>query len=393
MRVIGKPLNQQELFRWSVTYTWQGKGDEDMWGRDPALYGRFAKSFFAMAKASKQPFFLMASTHDPHDPFPGTGAEESRLGRPFYERAPLSRSFKPEEVRIPGFLPDLPDIRKKVAAYANAVRRADDMVGAVLTELDKAGMAENTIVLFLSDHGMAFPGAKGNCYVHSTRSPWVVRWPGKVKPGTHDRAHMLATVDLQATMLDAVGLPVNPSDGRSFIPLLRGERQEGRDYVYTQFFHIHGKDAYPMRAVLSKQSAYVFNPWSDGQRRFPRQWNCFGDLQRLAKTDEKMAARVRHLLHRTVEEFYDLRDDPHCLHNLLGDSGKKPSGESAQEECRHLQAKLRAWMVQVKDPALSAFDQRDRPQALQEFMKSYTARATQEVEELRAYEQRKGYRF
>jgi N-sulfoglucosamine sulfohydrolase len=63
---VGKPLGQQETFRWSVTYRWEGAGDEDMWGRDPAVYRRFTKSFLDMAKASGQPFFLIANSHDSH---------------------------------------------------------------------------------------------------------------------------------------------------------------------------------------------------------------------------------------------------------------------------------------------------------------------------------------
>ena len=58
---VGKPLSQEELFRWSVAYRWPGKGDENLWGRDPAMYRNFASKFFAMAKTSKQPFFLMTS--------------------------------------------------------------------------------------------------------------------------------------------------------------------------------------------------------------------------------------------------------------------------------------------------------------------------------------------
>ena len=68
---IGKPLRQQDVFHWSVNYRWQGTGDENRWGRDPEVYRRFAKSFFQMAKVAQQPFFLMASSHDPHRPYGG----------------------------------------------------------------------------------------------------------------------------------------------------------------------------------------------------------------------------------------------------------------------------------------------------------------------------------
>ena len=136
--IIGKPLRQQELFRWSVTYRWQGTGDGDLWGRDPAVYRRFAENFFAMAKTSNQPFFLMANSHDPHRPFAG-----GKATRPHQERVPASRTFRAEEVRVPGFLPDLPAVREELAAYCTSVRRLDDMVAAVLDELAEAQLIDN----------------------------------------------------------------------------------------------------------------------------------------------------------------------------------------------------------------------------------------------------------
>ncbi|MCZ6671551.1 MAG: sulfatase [Verrucomicrobia bacterium] len=385
---IGKPLRQQELFRWSVTYRWQGTGDEDRWGRDPAVYRQFAKNFFEMAKTSKQPFFLMANSHDPHRPF--GGGQATRLHD---ERAKASRTFGAEEVRLPGFLPDLPAIRKELAEYCTSVRRLDDMVGSVLDELAAAQLVENTIVIFLADHGMPFPAAKFNCYVDSVRSPMIVRWPGIIEKGSIDRAHMVSAVDLQPTILEAVELPsAQTSDGRSFLPLLRGESQSNRDCVFAQFYHIHGSDALPMRSVLTKQSAYVFNPWTNGERRFKRLNEAtFQAMQQAAKTDAAMAARVRHLVFRTVEEFFDLRTDPSCLVNLLG-SDKTPT-VAQKKEIEDLRAKLRTWMVQVKDPAIDAFDNRNQSDALERFVQAYRTRAAKEVEALKPYEKRKGYRF
>jgi N-sulfoglucosamine sulfohydrolase len=388
---VGKPLSQQELFRWSVTYRWQGAGDEDRWGRDPAVYRRFAETFFKMAKASNQPFFLMANSHDPHRPF-----ARGRATREHEERATSSRTFRPEEVRVPGFLPDLPGVRKDLAAYCTSVRRLDDMVGAVLDELAKAQLAKNTIVIFLADHGMPFPGAKFNCYVDSMRSPWIVRWPGQITKGAVDRQHMVSTVDLQPTILEAVGLPsTKSSDGRAFLPLLRGEPQSNRDCVFAQFNHIHGKDALPMRSVLTKQSVYVFNPWSNGKRRFQRLGGAaFQAMQRAAKTDSAMANRVRHLMFRTVEEFYDLETDPNCLVNLLASRQRdKARKEEHKKKVDELRSQLRAWMMATKDPALEAFDHRHQPKALERFVQKYRARAARQVEALKPYEKKKGYRF
>ena len=384
---IGKPLRQQELFHWSVNYRWQGTGDEDRWGRDPDIYRRFAAKFFAMAKTSQQPFFLMASSHDPHRPF----AKYRRQGdqqREHFEAARPSRTYTAREVRVPNFLPDIPEVRQEIAAYATAVRRLDDMVGAVLQELDTAQLNQDTIVIFLSDHGMPFPGAKFNCYVDSTRSPWIVRWPRQVKAGTNDRAHMLSTVDLLPTILQAVGLPAGkPTDGRSFLPVLRGGSQPDRDHVFTQFNHIHGADALPMRAVQTKSALYVFNPWSNGKRTFRRLGGgAFQGMQRLATTDEGAAERIRYLRFRRTEELYDLRTDPHCLNNCLNE-------EENQETLNALQHALRGWMVQVGDPALTAFDNREEPAALERFMREYAARAAKEVAELQPYEKAQRYTF
>jgi len=382
--IVGKPLRQQKLFRWSVTYRWQGKGDENRWGRDPAVYRKFARDFFAMAKASKQPFFLMANSHDPHRPFGGGKATGRRN-----ERAESSRTFSPEEVRLPGVLPNLPGVRKEFADYCTSVRRFDDMVGAVLGELDAANLSEETIVILLSDHGMPFPGVKFNCYPDSVRTPLMVRWPGKVAKGTIDRTHMISSIDLQPTILEAVELePTKVSDGRSFLPLLRGKEQAHRNMVFAQFYHIHGGDALPMYSVITRRSAYVFNPWSNGQRRFRRLGGeAFNAMQRAAKNDPAMAARIKHLQFRSVEEFYDLKSDPHCLTNLMGKE------KADQQEVDRLRSALRDWMVRVKSPALEAFDKRDQPEALEAFVKAYRAKAAKEVRALKPYEKQQGYRF
>tara|TARA_B100001109_G_C18836947_1_gene462444 strand:+ start:670 stop:1467 length:798 start_codon:yes stop_codon:yes gene_type:complete len=265
------------------------------------------------------------------------------------------------------------------------------MVGAVLQELDQAGLADNTIVMFLSDHGMAFPGVKANCYPDSTRSPWIIRWPGVVSGGQDDRKHMLSCVDLQPTFLEAAKLPPAPqADGRSFLSILHGNQQEDRDYVLTQFFHIHGRDAFPMRGILSREWAYVFNPWADGTRNFPRQWNGFDVLRELARDHPLMERRVRHLSFRSVEEFYDLRKDPHCLSNLLAAESSLPRNQIPVGRFRE---HLREFMLHTSDPALPAFDDRHDPEALQLFMRNYTKRSIREIEELRSYEAAKGYRF
>jgi N-sulfoglucosamine sulfohydrolase len=106
-----------------------------------------------------------------------------------------------------------------MAGYCTSTRRFDDMVGVIIDELGKTKNVDDTIVVFLSDHGMSVPFAKTNCYVESTRTPLIVRWPKQIQKQQVDREHMVSAVDLLPMLLDAVDLP-SPKrlDGRSFFP-------------------------------------------------------------------------------------------------------------------------------------------------------------------------------
>ena len=97
-----------------------------------------------------------------------------------------SRVYKPEEVDVPGFRPDLPGVRAELATYLNSTRRLDDTFGKVMQALKESGEADNTLVLFITDNGIAVPFAKCNTWFHSSRSPLLVRWPGMIKPGTRE---------------------------------------------------------------------------------------------------------------------------------------------------------------------------------------------------------------
>ncbi len=324
-------------------------------GRDPAKFYEHARAFFAKAKDAGKPFFLMANSQDPHRPFPGSLQEQQRRrkGRKKPSNFPdASRHYKPEEVGVPGFLPDIPDVRKEVAQYFGAVHRCDETVGQVLRALDESGMADDTLVMFLSDHGMAFPFAKTNCWFNSTRTPWIVRWPGRVKPGTVDAEHMISGVDFMPTILQAAGLPaVGGLDGQSFLPVLEGRRQAGRDVVYTFFFETAAKRKYPMRCVQTRRLGYIFNAWSDGKTVFKNESQSglsFKAMQRAARTSEEVAARVKLFQYRVPEEFYDFEKDPDALENLIDDPKVKP-------EIDKLRKALLENMVKTKDPLLPVF--------------------------------------
>lgn len=328
-------------------------------GRDPGLYYQHAKAFFAKAKAAGKPFFLMANSQDPHRPFAGSPQEAGQKKKPNKKqkrdsRFPgVSRTYKPSEVTIPDFLPDIPPVRQEMAEYFTSVHRADEIVGSLLKALEETGNRENTLVLFVSDHGMPLPFAKTNCYLNSTRTPLIVRWPKHIKPGTVNTTDMVSGIDVMPTLLDAMKIPAPKGmDGRSFLPLLRGEKQDGREELYTVFHRTAGRRDYLMRSVLTKKYGYIYNGWSDGKdifRNESQNGRTFRAMVAAAKTNPKIAARVKLFQYRVKEEFFDYENDPAALHNLIDD----PKYRKTIDDFR---TKMRAKMKALKDPALPQFE-------------------------------------
>lgn len=312
-------------------------------GRSPSLYYKFSKEFFDKAAAAKQPFFLMANSQDPHRPFAGAEQELKKGGR----HSAFSRKIEPREAVVPGFLPDIPKVRQEVAEYFTSVHRADQTVGQVLRALEESGLASNTLVMFLSDNGMAFPFSKTNCYFNSTRTPWIVRWPGRVKPKTVDRTHFISGIDFTPAILDAAGLgPIEGVDGASFVPLLDGGKQPQRDRVFTVFHETSGKRRYEMRAVQTGRFGYIYNAWADGQTVFRNESQAgltFAAMQEAAKMDPAIAERVKMFLYRVPEEFYDFEADPNALRNLIGEAKYK-------REIERLRGMLKENMARTGDP-------------------------------------------
>jgi len=321
-------------------------------GRAPELYYRHAAEFFAQASAQEKPFFLMANSHDPHRPFAGSDDERERWGD---DLPKVSRRIAPGDVSVPGFLPDLPDVRLEIAEYYTSVARCDQTVGAVLRALEDSGHADNTLVMFISDNGMSVPFAKANCYLNSNKTPWVVRWPGHVAAGRLDREHFISGIDYMPTILEALGLPqVSGMDGTSFVRLLIGEQQEHREVVFTEFTKIFSGKAYPMRCVQSATHGYIVNFWSDGEHQIKGDalgGRTFKAMAEAALSDEVVAERLDLYKFRVSEELYDFEHDPDGLVNLIDEPG-------LQAEAQRLRELLYTEMKRSEDPLVDEF--RDR---------------------------------
>jgi N-sulfoglucosamine sulfohydrolase len=253
---------------------------------------------------------------------------------------------------VPGFLPDTPLIREEIANYYSSVKRCDDTIGAVLDALDESGMRDNTIAIFISDHGMPFPMAKFNCTMNSNRVPWIMRWSGKIKPGAVESEHMISSIDLMPTLLDAIGIAIPSNlDGRTFLPLLFGKPQKGRDQVFTVYHNNLFKEKFEMRCVQEKRFGYIYNAWSDGKKTYQDEMEKGIALKAMIKaagTDEWAKKRLQHFLYRVPEELYDYSRDPHALRNLA----QVPEFKA---ELIRLRKQLLEWMQDENDYLLDTY--------------------------------------
>jgi N-sulfoglucosamine sulfohydrolase len=306
-------------------------------GRDVQAISRNARKF--ISDSGDKPFFLLVGYADPHRAGRGFGND-----RP-YPGAPEVR-YDPRAVPLPYHLPDLPAVRRDLADYYQSVSRMDHGVGLVRRVLQETGRAGDTLVIFLSDNGIPFPGAKTTLYDAGVHLPLIVAAPGR-KAGVTCRG-MASWVDITPTILDWAG--VNPPEdlpGRSLLPVLEQENPPGRDVVFGSHQFHEVTMYYPMRMVRTRTHKLIVNlahpleyPFASDLFESPS-WQALREHSnaRLGQRD------LRAFLHRPKEELYDLTADPNELKNVADD----PNHAAALAELRQ---RLKAWQRQTQDPWL-----------------------------------------
>jgi N-sulfoglucosamine sulfohydrolase len=155
----------------------------------------------------------------------------------------------------PPNLPDTPLVREDVAAFKASARSLDQGVGRVLNALHAAGMVDNTLIVFTTDHGLAFPGAKGSLYDRGTGVMLVLRGPGGFLGG-RVVDEMVSQIDLYPTICELAGIET-PSfaQGCSLLPMMRGEQPSVRDAVFTELTYHAAYD--PQRAIRTGRWKYL----------------------------------------------------------------------------------------------------------------------------------------
>ncbi|OHB73722.1 MAG: hypothetical protein A2Z25_20225 [Planctomycetes bacterium RBG_16_55_9] len=340
-------------YKWDFVHDQNELGN----GRDPDLYYRYCKEFLERCRREDKPFYFMVNSHDPHRPY-------HVAGQPIKGAKEPSKTYAPGEVSVPGFVPDLPGVREELSHYLNSTCRLDDTFGKAMQALRESGFEDDTLVMFLSDNGIAIPFAKCNTYLASTRTPWIVCWPGVVEQGSVNKEHFISGIDFFPTVCQAIGLPIPAGlDGSSFLPLLKSQEQPGRDRVFTQIDMKAGGDAVPMRCVQDKRFGYIFNPWSDGEfwYRNNNEGLTMKAMVEAAPNHPFAAQRVNMFRYRALEELYDLKNDPDCLHNLIDKS-------DYQDRVNTYRNQLHDWMKRTHDLLLPAFENRSSPGKLKSIL-------------------------
>jgi N-sulfoglucosamine sulfohydrolase len=276
-----------------------------------------------------KPFFLWLAALDPHRD---------------YEPNIISPPHRPEDVRVPPYLPDAPDTRRDLALYYDEITRLDSFVGRVLDELAAQGIADNTLVVFLSDNGMAFPRAKTTVLDSGIKTPLLARWPAKVKAGAACGS-LVSSVDLAPTFLELAGLKALPTfQGVSFAKLFTRPTATVRDHVFAE--HNWHDYAAHERAARDQRFKYIRNAYPEFNRNPPAdavRSLTFSEMKRLRDAGQLTPAQADvFAAPRPTEELYDTRNDPHELHNLAADP-------KYARELKRLSSALDRWMAETGD--------------------------------------------
>ena len=276
-----------------------------------------------------KPFFLWLAAVDPHRD---------------YAAGTIAHPHKPAEASVPPYLPDTPPVRADFALYYDEIARLDTYVGRVLDELDRQGVADNTLVVFTSDNGRPFPRCKTTLYESGIRTPLIMRWPQRIAHAGQSDA-LVSSLDVGTTFLEIAGVQASPKmQGQSFAKLLSQPALPHREFAFAEH-NWHDYDALE-RCARSPRYKYIHNidarlpltPPADAVRS-----PTFLEMRRLRDAHTLPLEQSQCFdTNRSEEEFYDLVNDPHELHNLVDEASL------AAELQRHRSA-LQSWRKETGD--------------------------------------------
>lgn len=285
----------------------------------------------AESKESGTPFCLFACSNEPHTPWNKGDAS----------------LYPPEKVQLPPYHVDTPETRDAWSRYLAEITYYDGQVGEILGLLDKYGLADSTLVMVTSEQGNSLPFAKWTLYDAGIQTALITRWPEKIRAGTVTNA-MVEYVDVLPTMIaSAGGKTIAGLDGKSFLPVLKGETDRHKDYVFgimTTRGINNGSEYFGIRSVRSDRYKLIVNLTSEVE--FQNACTTSSEfLSWVAKAeagDADAGEKVRRYSHRSPVELYDVREDWFEWNNLADD----PAHAKTVKELR---SKLDDWMKSQGD--------------------------------------------
>lgn len=276
-----------------------------------------------------EPFFLWLASYDPHR---------------IYEEGIIENPHSPDDVILPPYVPDTDEVRKDFALYYDEISRLDQYIGDIVEVLEKQGVSDNTLILFISDNGRPFPRDKTTLYDSGIKTPWIVKWPDRVEAGSHTES-LVSAIDIGTTFLSLAGIDAfESSSGRDFSPILFNPETQIRERIFGQA-HWHDHENF-VRAVRDDRFKYIRNFFNDLPLTPPADalnGGTFGEIRRLERSG-KLDSDLRSLyfLPRPEEELYDLKNDPHELNNLANDP-------QFSDELNRLRGELLEFMIRYDD--------------------------------------------
>ena len=342
--------------------------------------------------ASEKPFFIYFATSDPHRGGGVDATSDLHLKPDLFGNKPNRGShagvkeifFDPADVPVPAFLPDTPETRSELAQYYQSCARIDQGLARLIEILKKADVYEKTLILFTSDHGMAFSGGKTTVYEPGLRVPFVVRNPYVMSRGMQTDS-LVSHIDITPSLLDFAGeldsvkhRPrhwISPQDfwkdspdvlvenhgprrglpsyhGRSWIPVLSDPAHSIHDIHFASHTFHEIQMYYPMRAARDHEWKLIWN--IAHPLPYPFASDLWAASSWQAQFQNSLDApygmkTVHEYIHRPRFELYHLSKDPHETQNLAKDPRYSAILLKYQE-------KLKALQQQYSDPWITKWD-------------------------------------
>lgn len=290
-----------------------------------------------MTSNRQQPFCLVVALVEPHVPWVMGDASK----------------YPPGDLKLPPNLADTKLTREAFSRYLAEITYMDGQVGQLLELLDQSDLRDDTLVLFTSEQGSQFPGCKWTNWDTGVHTALIARWPGQIAAGERTKA-LVQYADVAPTLVELVDRkPPSGFDGKGFLPVLLGQTNSHREFVYGIHNNMPEGPSYPIRTISDGQFRYIENLQPEqlyiekhlmGLRGEGTLNNPYWGTWVFNSADSpRTYSLVKRYLQRPAEQLYHTAEDPYEMRNLAEDS-------EWQSRKATLRKQLHQWRRSQGDP-------------------------------------------